>query len=198
MTVPQTLRPVPGILEGERVLVRPLADRDAVPLFEAVQESARHLRPWMPWWDQHPTPDASLDYIRHCQAQYTLREKFPMGMFTPDGAFLGGIGLHVHDWAVPSFEVGYWIRQSAEGQGLVTEAVKLLVTCAFSGLAAQRVQLRCDARNERSANVARRAGFVHEGTFRNHTVTTDGTLETTLIFAMTPDDYVRVRDAWTR
>lgn len=196
--MPPTLRPVPGVLTGERVVVRPLTDADAGPLHEAVQESAEHLRPWMPWWNRHPTVDVTLDYIRRCEAQYILREGFHMGMFENEGSILGGIGLHVHNWDVPFFEVGYWIRSSAGGRGYVTEAVKLLVTCAFDGMGAQRVQLRCDERNVRSANVARRVGFVHEGTFKNYARTTDGSLETALIFGMTMEVYEQARARWVQ
>jgi RimJ/RimL family protein N-acetyltransferase len=71
--------------------------------------------------------------------------------------------------------------------------VRLLVRFAFETLGANRVFLRCDARNVRSAAVAQRLGFVHEATHRNEARDHRGSLRDTMIFALTPDDYTRLR-----
>ena len=83
------------------------------------------------------------------------------------GTYVGGSGLHRIDWSVPNVEIGYWIRTRFEGRGFVTEAAALLAAFAFDTLQAQRVRIRCDAANARSAAVPRRLGFVHEATLRN-------------------------------
>jgi RimJ/RimL family protein N-acetyltransferase len=102
--------------------------------------------------------------------------------------FLGGIGLMVHSWEIRSFEIGYWLRKSAEGHGFMTEAVRLLTDFALNNLQAQRVEIQCDERNTHSANVARRLGFVQEGRLRNDFQAPDGTATTTLVFSRIPGD----------
>jgi RimJ/RimL family protein N-acetyltransferase len=95
-------------------------------------------------------------------------------------------------------EIGYWIRNQGEGRGFVTEATALIAAFAFDSLHAQRVLIRCDARNLRSAAVPRRLGFVHEATLRNECRRSDGTLRDTFEFGITPDDYgVARRGAWS-
>jgi len=90
------------------------------------------------------------------------------------------------------------LRNQAEGRGLVTEAKALIAAFAFDGLHAQRVLIRCDARNLRSAAVPRRLGFMHEATLRNECRRCDGTLRDTFEFGMTPDDYAAARrGAWS-
>lgn len=89
-------------------------------------------------------------------------------------------------------EIGYWVRASAQGYGYATEAVTLLCSLAFKTFAAQRVTIQCEAANTKSANIARRLGFVHEATLRNHSRNTRGELTDTLIFALTPNDYVQL------
>ena len=79
---------------------------------------------------------------------------------------VGSSGLHRINWAVPKVEIGYWVRTPYAGQGYITEAVAALTDFAFTTLAAHRVEIRCDARNERSAAVARRSGFTLEGILR--------------------------------
>ncbi len=99
------------------------------------------------------------------------------------GALLGGLGLHPHDWAVPSFEIGYWLVAQAEGQGYMSEAAAALVDFTLHELGAHRVEIRCDARNTRSAAVARRLGFSQEAHLHNHMRLSDSSLRDTLIFA---------------
>jgi ribosomal-protein-serine acetyltransferase len=176
-------------LQGERVLVRPYAESDAAALQEAVAESREHLRPWLPFADEHQTVDESRAFIRRVTAKWLVREDMGVGLFdAKTGRYVGGSGLHPRDWDLRFFEIGYWVRQSAEGKGYVSEAVRLLADYAFASLAANRIMIRCDARNLRSAAVARRLGFIEEALLRNDSLALDGTLRSTLVFALTPDD----------
>ena len=60
---------------------------------------------------------------------------------------------------------------------------------AFETLGANRVQIRCDARNERSRRVAEGSGFVFEGRHRRDALALDGTLRDTLYFSMLREEY---------
>jgi RimJ/RimL family protein N-acetyltransferase len=91
-------------------------------------------------------------------------------------------GMHPN-WKVPSFEIGYWCRQSYQGQGYVTEAVLGITDFAFTHLNAKRVMIRCDTDNHASAHVARRAGFELEGTMRNDGRKHNGELRSTYVFS---------------
>ncbi len=185
----RTLIPLFQELKGERVLVRPYQESDAQSLFEAIAESREHLRPWEPFADAHQTIEESRDLILRWMAQWILREYLSVGLWdSSTQRYLGCSSLRPHNWDFGFFEIGYWIRASATGQGYMTEAVKLLVEYAFTHLHAQRVQIRCNERNERSAAVARRLGFIQEGRLRNHARTHLGELRTTLVFALTPED----------
>ena len=185
-----TLIPLFEELRGPRVIVRPYQVEDADALFAAVEESRQHLWPWMPWVTQHQNVADSRDFILRSQAKWLLREDdMNVGVFAADdGRYLGGSGLHIRSWDVPVFEIGYWLRASAEGRGYMAETVKLLTDFAFDALDAQRVFIRCDARNARSAAVAERLGFVREARLRNDVRDAEGALRDTLIFSLIPGD----------
>lgn len=185
----RTLVPLFDQLEGERVIVRPYRDSDAEALFEAVGESREHIRPWLPFADAHQKIEETRDWIIHTQAKWLLREDMNLSIWEKaSGRYLGGLGLHARDWDIRYFEIGYWLRVSAAGHGFVTEAARLLTHFALTSLQANRLEIRCDERNKRSAGVALRLGYTQEGRFRNQGRATDGTLRTTLIFALTPED----------
>jgi ribosomal-protein-serine acetyltransferase len=185
--LPQT--PLFESLEGPRVVIRPYSADDAEILHQAIAESRDQLLPWLPWADGHRTIDETRDFIARAEANWRLGEDANVGVFLRDGlAVLGGIGLHPRNWEVPSYEIGYWLRTSAEGHGYISEAAALLTNLAAMRLGANRVEIRCDERNVRSAAVAERLGFVREGLLRNQARTPTGGLRATLVFALTPAD----------
>ncbi|MGE5333962.1 MAG: GNAT family N-acetyltransferase, partial [Nitrososphaerota archaeon] len=176
-------------LRGERVVVRPYRLDDADAIFAAVEESRQHLWPWLPWVEQHQTIEDTREFILRTQAEWLLRENMTVGFFEAgSGRYLGGSGLHVRGWNIPAFEIGYWIRASAEGHGYVAETVRLLADFAFESLGAQRVMIRCDARNTRSAAVAERLGFVREAHLRHDERAADGELRGTFVYSLIPSD----------
>ena len=82
------------------------------------------------------------------------------------GQLVGCCGLD--DWSkADAAQFGYWIAASARGHGYATRAAILLTHWLFE-LGAARVFLTIVAGNEESVAVARRAGFVYEGTMRSH------------------------------
>jgi RimJ/RimL family protein N-acetyltransferase len=173
-------------LRGERVFVRPYREEDAPALQEGVEESREHIRQWLPFSYDHKTVEESLIWINEQRAQWILRKNMNCGIFDiATGRFLGGAGLMVRNWDIPYLEIGYWLRASAEGNGYMTEAVRLLTSYALEELGAKRVEIRCDERNVRSANVARRLKYTEEALLHNNTLAPDGGVRNTLIFAMT-------------
>ncbi|WP_119068538.1 GNAT family N-acetyltransferase [Aggregatilinea lenta] len=185
------LQDFPDRFESERLIIRAPRPGDGAASNEALRESLAELQPWMPWATPVPTPEDTELHDREAAAEWLRRETLQLLLFRKsDGLFVGSSGLHNIDWAVPRFEIGYWIRTSLSGQGYVTEAVNAITDFAFDVLGAQRLEIRCDARNERSAAVARRAGYALEVTMRHQMRGVDGSLRDTLVF-------VKLREDWT-
>lgn len=148
------------------------------------------LSRWLPWADKHPDVAASTDTCRRLRALFDAGADFTMGLFRrDDGRLLGGSGLHRVRWELPSFEIGYWLRDDATGRGYVTEAVAALTWTCFERLAAARVEIYCDPRNVRSADVARRVGFVFEGTLRQRILGVDGRPRDSDVFSLVRTDW---------
>ncbi len=179
---------VPERLDGERtVLLAPKAGVGA-ELAVVIGQSISHLRPWMPWAQEAPTAESSELVVRRMHSDFIARRDLTYQLYArkPDGSagrLLGGTGLHRMDWAVRRFEIGYWIRPEAAGQGHVSEAVKLLAALALGPLAARRVEIRCDPRNTRSRAVAERCGFELEGILRNEALGVDGHPRDTCVYS---------------
>jgi RimJ/RimL family protein N-acetyltransferase len=186
---------LPDELVGPRVLARRYRDGDGAAIAAAVAESRdRLLAAHMPWVKEWDDPDHGTIFVRRAQAKWLAREDLTLGLWErATGMYVGSSGLHRIDWSVPNVEIGYWIRTGFEGRGFVTEATALIATFAFDALRAQRVRIRCDAENRRSAAVPRRLGFVHEATLRNEARGSDGKLRDTFEFGLTPEDFHAAR-----
>jgi ribosomal-protein-serine acetyltransferase len=183
----KTLLPIPRKIESARLTLRAYEDADVAALVEAIEESRDVLAPWMPWVDEVKGFDDRLDYVRRMRARFDdPHEDIVYGIFERDtNRFLGGTGVHRINWDLPSFEIGYWLRPSAHGKGVATETSRALTMFAFETFNAARVEIRCDAGNEKSANVPRRLGFMEEARLHSARRSFDGALSDTLIFALT-------------
>jgi RimJ/RimL family protein N-acetyltransferase len=91
-------------------------------------------------------------------------------------------------------QLGYWIAADARGRGYATRAVILLTRWLFD-LGAARAFLTIVAGNQGSTAVARRAGFVYEGTMRAHSVW-QGERRDVMWFAALPLEWTRARGEW--
>jgi RimJ/RimL family protein N-acetyltransferase len=174
----------PESFESERLLIRAALWHDGAAINEAVRESIEELRPWMPWAHTIPTLEESEKNIRYSRTEFLERKDLRLLLLNKQtGQLVGSSGLHQIDWQARKFEIGYWVRTSCQQQGYITEAVHAITSFAIQELQANRIQIRCDARNIRSAQVAERCGFTLEGILRNETCDVDGALSNTMIFS---------------
>lgn len=175
---------IPESFESERLLIRAPLWNDGVIVNEAVKESLEQLRPWMPWAKAVTTIEESEISIRRSRLEFLNRTDFRLLLIQKEtGQLVGSSGLHRMDWKSRRFEIGYWVRTSFGNQGYITEAAEAITNFAINELQANRIEIRCDARNVRSAQVAKRLCFAFEGTLRNDTLDVEGLLRDTMVFS---------------
>ncbi|MEO3693363.1 GNAT family N-acetyltransferase [Roseateles paludis] len=179
---------VPRELVGERLVLAAPQIGLGAELAVVITQSLAHLRPWMPWAKDTPSAESAEAVVRRMHADFIARRDLVFHIFARGadgrrGRLLGGSGLHRMDWELRKFEIGYWLRPEAQGQGLASECVCLLADMALQTLQARRVEIRVDARNTRSRAVAERCGFELEGVLRNDTLGVDGTPRDAAVYA---------------
>lgn len=86
------------------------------------------------------------------------------------GGLVGAVGMHrIAHLGEPcggNGELGYWAARWARGHGYVAEAAAAVCRWGFAELGLARIEWYSLAGNESSWAVARRCGFVREGTLR--------------------------------
>jgi hypothetical protein len=101
-----------------------------------------------------------------------------------------------------AIEVGWtWLAASAQGTGINLEAKLLLFTYAFETLGVVRVDLKTDARNERSRRAIERLGARFEGILRRWSPSRapgeEGMLRDSAIFSVIAEEWPTVKSALT-
>jgi RimJ/RimL family protein N-acetyltransferase len=76
-----------------------------------------------------------------------------------------------------------------EGQGYVTEAVRVTLGIIFNQLHAHRVRLGCSETNLRSIRVAERCSMTQEGRLRENKRSPDGTYSNSLVYGLLKSEY---------
>ncbi len=185
-----TLEPAPEEIRTERLLLRPFRKGDGPALLEALHESRVELDPWFAFRHTIATVDDAEDLCSQKHAEWISRSVLAYAIFDEwgEGRYLGSVDLVKISWERRKFEIAYYLRTGATGNGYMSEAVLALTAMALNDLAANRVELWCDVENVSSMRVAERCGFTLEGRLRNRGVSPDGTPRDLFAYSIVPGD----------
>jgi N-acetyltransferase len=88
---------------------------------------------------------------------------------------------------------GTWYGAEFQRTAVNTECKYLLMSYAFEKLAAIRVQLKTDLRNERSQRAIERIGAKKEGVLRNHMILPDGNIRDSVFYSVLDSEWPVVK-----
>lgn len=183
------------VLAGRLVRLEPLDHCHAADLAAAAEEDRSTYRfTWVP-------TAAEVDaYIAAQHARAAEGKLAPYAQVDiPSGRAVGATAFwDPRFWPestrLCAVEVGFtWLAPSAQGTGLNAEAKYLLFRHAFETWHVARVDLKTDARNDRSRAAIEAAGARFEGVLRNWSRSwapgEDGRLRDSAIFSITADEW---------
>jgi ribosomal-protein-serine acetyltransferase len=158
---------------------------DANGLWEAARESVAEVYPWLPWCHAGYSLGEAAEWARSRAQLAAERQEFSFAIVDADGRFLGGCGLNQLNGVHRFCNLGYWVRTSATGHGVATEAVRLLSEFAFHETDLVRLEIVCAVANARSQRVAERAGAQREGILRNRLTLHSGPVDA-IMYSLVP------------
>jgi RimJ/RimL family protein N-acetyltransferase len=162
------LRDVP-VLHGALVRLEPLSGRHVADLARAAEEDrTAYDFTWV------PRADEVEDYL-HSQFQRAVEGKLiPFAQIRMSDERAVGCTAYGNPRTWPSrpetcaVEIGWtWLGATAQRSGINVEAKLLLLTYAFTQLGVARVDIKTDARNERSRRAIAGLGAQFEGVLRS-------------------------------
>ena len=190
MNINPILLDIPHQFESRRLIFRTPLDGDGSIIYPAIQETRDALEQWTSIVYVADSPADAEENIRAARADLLLRQAIRLLIFRQDsGEFVGEAQFYNFDWAVPRCQIAYWMRTSMQRQGFMTEAVQRMTDIGFDILNMSRIEISFDINNQANYRVAEKAGYVREGTLRNHRRRPNGELGDTAIYSMIPDDW---------
>jgi [ribosomal protein S5]-alanine N-acetyltransferase len=83
-------------------------------------------------------------------------------------AYIGDIGFHSFDKDHNRVEIGYRLKSSFWGHGIITKSIETLIKYGFNHNNYNRIEALVDNRNEGSKRVLLKNSFKYEGTLREY------------------------------
>ena len=155
------------VIPTERLRLRTPRRSDTVAVDEAIQETLDELVLWLPWARPGHTRGDSRRYLRGARAARARRHSYEYVMEDrATRALLGMASLHRIDWFRRSAGIGYWVRKSAWGKGIATEAARAVLNAAFCSFGLHRIEVHVALENKKSQRVAEKLGLQREGVAR--------------------------------
>lgn len=174
------------ILLTRNLELRPFESADAVQFAEAVCESEETVGQWLPWWKADFSSGDALAWFRTCEATIAAETAFDIGIFrSDDDLLIGSVAINRIDAANRIASIGYWVRESQQGNGYCCEAVNRIVEFGFSELALARLEIVVLLENTASRKVAEKCGARLECIAENRLVH-DGRPTAAAIYSLLP------------
>ncbi len=157
------------VLRTARLAVRLAAPEDAPGIAAYYERNRAHLAPFEP---SRPPEFFSADFW--AERAIAWRRERELDQSCRFFLFLAGEAVGAASLApiqrgpFQCASLGYSIDASQEGKGLMSEALRAIIGCAFEDLRLHRLQANHLPENVRSAALLARLGFVREGYARQY------------------------------
>ncbi|MEA4905589.1 MAG: GNAT family protein [Petrimonas sp.] len=135
---------------------------DATDVFKTINNQRDYLGKWLPFVASTQEMADTEKYIDSVVNAADDRFEY---VFTirKCNEFVGLIGFKDTDKQNKKTEIGYWLSEKYQKQGIVTKSVGKLCDFAFNRQGINRIQIKCAVENMSSKNIPKKLGFKFEG-----------------------------------
>ena len=178
-------------------MLRAYEEAFAPLLFEAASESrGGEFSRWMPWCHERYAIEDSRAFAARAIAERPPADdvwrpgaQFVYAIFdAATGRLLGNAGLNQPNKIHKFFNLGYWVRASAQQRGVASRAARALAGAAFADLPVNRLELLVAVENLPSQRTAEKAGAKREGVLRQRLVL-GGRIHDAVMYSFVREDF---------
>jgi ribosomal-protein-serine acetyltransferase len=150
------------IIVDSEIVLNQVEASDSFEIFNTINSQREYLVRWLPFvafTKEISDTERFVDSVINASDDkfeyiFTIRKK---------GEFVGLIGFKDTDKPNRKTEIGYWLSEKFQKQGIITKSVEKLCDFAFSTQGMNRIQIKCATENTSSKNIPIRLGFKFEG-----------------------------------
>lgn len=135
---------------------------DAPKVRQLVDENREYLREWLPWVDSDHKLSDTEGFIQANLNAWENKTALTMGVWYKED-LVGLISFHEIVLLHRYCSIGYWLAESFQGKGIMTEACKAMINYAFEKLDLYKVEIKVATENHKSRKIPESLGFQQEG-----------------------------------
>lgn len=153
-------------LLGTKIRVLPFDDSD-LDLFVNISTSSV----MMEFVREPATAEEARSVFEARRGPWTIESKEWFGMGISDissGEKIGNTCIKVIDYEAKIAEVGYMIKENAQGKGFASEALSLVKKYLFRSLEINKIVAYCSVKNTGSYKLLEKLNFIREGCLRQN------------------------------
>ncbi len=139
---------------------------DSRDIFRTIDRQREYLGKWLPFVEFTKEISDTEKFVNSVVNAPEERFEYVF-VIRKQNEFIGLIGFKDTDKLNKKTEIGYWISEKFQKQGIVTKSVDKLCDFAFNKLGINRVQIKCAVENKRSIKIPQKLGFKFEGIERD-------------------------------
>jgi len=162
----------PPTIETDRLILRMATRKDVPSILTYYLENKVFLTAFEPTrCEGFYTYEFWQEQVEKALFEFSYEQSLKLCIFHKQNSTstIGKINFHQMQRGVSqSCIVGYSLAEQAQGRGYMTEALKVAIDYLFTQQHFHRITANYMPRNQRSANVLRRLGFIVEGYARDY------------------------------
>lgn len=137
----------------------------AIPIFTAVDAQRNYLSEWLPWVSSTKKLEDTEGFIKESMQHNTNGTRLTTFILYQE-ELAGSIGVVSFNKDNKSCEIGYWLSEKMQGQGIMTQTCKAFIDHLFKTKSINRIEIKVAIGNTKSQAVPLRLGFTKEGVLR--------------------------------
>ena len=155
-------------LTVDELVLRPWLPSDATALVEAYKDPAIQK-----WHVRSMSEDEAKRWAMSWSERWTEETGAGWAIVVQD-TLIGRVGLRTINLAEGVGEAAFWVLPAARGRGIAPRALDAVTAWMFAHVGLHRIELLHSTANRESCRVANKAGYLVEGTKRQHGLHADG------------------------
>ncbi len=154
---------MPSLIVNEFTYLEEIKLEHAEVIFSAINDNRPFLSEWLPFVSLSLKKEDTAAFIR----SILNSGKDELYVIWHKNEFSGLISFKEIDWANQKTEIGYWLVEKNQGNGIMTQCTLKLIDHAFTNKNLRRIQIKTAKGNTKSSAIPKRLGFVFEGIERH-------------------------------
>lgn len=150
---------------NDEIQMKLLDHVDAEEMFRLTLKNKKFLSQWLMWVRDVKSINDTRKKIQKDNDNFYAGTALELGIFK-NSKLIGRVGfISIKGFAA---EIGYWLSEPENGNGIITLCCKKLTEYAFTETNIHRVVIKMDTENLKSRNVPERLNFTLEGIARGN------------------------------